>query len=200
MARAGAHVRHLQPRRLRAAVARDGDIRRRGFLDRRCRRAPARGRRARDLGDVPAGAHGGTMGLVDPRPDAGAAAVHGPPLAPRLRGAQADETCLARAPAPRRLGERARERRPRRPARAAPRGLRADSQPRSDLETRSRAHRPRPPRRPRDAVRACRHGPLLPPPPRRPAVRGARHGVALGSARNQHDVLLRARGDRDRRS
>ena len=86
VAGAGLHVRHLQPRRVRAALDRDGDVRRRGVLHRRGRRSLARRRRAGDLGDVPAGARRRAVGVVDPRADAGAAAVHRPALAARHRG------------------------------------------------------------------------------------------------------------------
>ena len=88
VARAGLHVRRVQPRRLRAALDRDGDLRRRGVLHRRCRRAPARRRSARDLGDVPAGARRRAVGVVDPGADARAPPLHRPALAARLGGAE----------------------------------------------------------------------------------------------------------------
>ena len=66
-------------------------LRRRGLLDRRCRVALARGGRTRDLGHVPAGAHRGAVGMVDPRADARAPALHRPPLAARVGGADADD-------------------------------------------------------------------------------------------------------------
>ena len=61
----------------------------------------------------------------------------------------------------------------------------------------ARPRRPRAARRARHAVRPGRHRALLPPPARRPAVRRAGDRVALGGAGGEHDVLLRARGDRD---
>ncbi len=156
MARTGLHVRRLQPRRLRAAVACDGDLRRRGVLDRRHRRAPTRRGSAGDLGDVPAGARRRAVGVVDPRADARAPALHRPALAPRLGGAEPDAEGLARAPASRRLGERPRQRRPRRVARDAARRVRADPQSRSDLAAQPRAPRssPRSPSSPRRTARS----------------------------------------------
>ena len=137
--------------------------------------------------------------LVDPRADARAPALHRPALAARVRGAQADDDVIwlalpllvvwANVHGSVALGALlvmllAR--------------VRAGPQSRRDLAAQRRAHRPRAARRPRDAVRPDRDGPLLPPPARRPAVRRARDRVALGGPGDQHDVLLRARGDRGR--
>ena len=89
----------LQPRRLRAAVARDVSLRRERVLHRRCRVAPARRRPACDLAHLPSRPHrSAPIGMVDPRADARAPPLHRPPLAPRDGGAVADETGLARAP------------------------------------------------------------------------------------------------------
>ena len=51
-------------------------LRRQRLLDRRRGRTPARRGSARDLGAVPARAHGRAVGVVDPGADAGAAALH----------------------------------------------------------------------------------------------------------------------------
>ena len=169
------------------------------LLDRRCRRAPARSRSPRDLGDVPAGARRRAVGVVDPRADARAPAVHRPALAARLGGAHTDAADLARAPAARRLGERARQRRARRAARDAARRVRADPQPRRDLvraASRSSLLAPL-------AVLATPYGPvetaryyhlLLVDPPFAGRVTEWRWAAPDG----EHDALLRARGDRDR--
>ena len=72
---------------LRASVDRHVRVRRRGVLDRGGSRTLAGRGRSRVLGDVPAGARRRAVGVVDPRPDARPAALYGPPLAPRHAGA-----------------------------------------------------------------------------------------------------------------
>ena len=155
--------------------------------------------RAGDLGDVPAGARRRAVGVVDPRADARAAALHRPALAPRLarRGSPTRRVWLAL---------------PLLVVWANVHGsvalgallvmlLGAYELVRSRGATWPRSVAllaPRPARRARDAVRPGRDRPLLPPAPRRPAVRRTRDRVALGRAGREHDVLLRARRDRDR--
>ena len=96
-------------------------VRRLCVRDRDRRRSLARRRAACDLGDVPARSRSRALGLVDPCADARAAAVHGAPVAARVRSAEPVATHLARAPAARRLGADPRQRRARRAARDAAR-------------------------------------------------------------------------------
>ena len=123
----------VQPRRLRAPVGRDVSLRRERILHRRCRVAPARRRPACDLAPLPSRPHLSGDRMDDPRADARAPPLHRPSLAPRDRGAVADETGLARAPTARDLGERARKRRAGSAARDAPRRVRAHSESRKNV-------------------------------------------------------------------
>ena len=133
VARAGLHVRHAQPRRLRAPLDRDGDLRRGGVLD-RCRRRTPTGAGARAIWVM-------FLPVLVAAPWAWSirAQMLALPLYTGLLwllaigGAEPDAAHLACAPDPRRLGEPPRKRRPRRVARDAPRRLRADPQPGREL-------------------------------------------------------------------
>ena len=117
---------------------------RRRVHPRRGRRALARGRAEGDLAALPARAPRRTVGLDDPRAAASAPALHRPPLAARDRGAAAVESRLDRVPDAPRVGEPARERRPRRAADDAPRRDRARSKPWTELAATSRCSSPPP--------------------------------------------------------
>ncbi len=123
--RSGRHVRHLQPRRLRAALDHGVRLRRGRVHARGCRIALARRRPACDLAALPPRPHLRGPRLVDPCPDADAPAVHRAPVAPRHAGAPPDEPRLDLPAHARRLGEPARERGPRCAARDAPGRVRA---------------------------------------------------------------------------
>ena len=141
MARAGLHVRRLQPRRVRASLDRRVRLRRR-CVHARCRGVEVTRRGAAgDLAPLPPGPDLRGARLVDPRPDADASSLHGPPLAPRDAGAPAVEPRLVGTPAPRRLGEHARECSPRSAARRAPRPLRARTNARTLGNAKHRADR-----------------------------------------------------------
>ena len=197
VARAARDLRHPLARRARARHHPRRRRRRHGLLDRRCGLALARRGSARDLGDVPAGAPRGAMGLVPPSAGARAGAVHRAAVAARDPGAASERPRVDRARTARRVGERARERSAGSAPRGAPRRVRARAEPGPVVAAERRARRPRAARGSRHPLRARGHGPLLPPAPRRPAVRGTGHGVALGGAGREHDVLLRARRAHD---
>ena len=146
MARAGLHVRRLQPRRVRPSLDRRVRLRRR-CVHARCRGVEVTRRGAAgDLAPLSPGPDLRGARLVDPRPDADASSLHRPPLAPRNAGAPAVEPRLVGTPAPRRLGEHARECSPRSAARHAPRPLRARTNARTLGNAKHRADRPRPAR------------------------------------------------------
>ena len=159
MARPGLHVRRLQPRRVRAPLDRRLRLRRRRLHARSGGVEIARRRPAGDLAALPPRAHLRRARVVDPRADAHAAALHGPPLAPRVAGAPPEQPRLDRAADARPLGEHARERRARRAARHAPRRLRAPAQPRQIGAPEHRPDRAGAARDPRHPVRPGRQPP-----------------------------------------
>ena len=96
VARPGSHVRRLQPRRIRAPLDRDLRLRGRSFLDRGRSGALARRRSSGVLGDVPARARRGAVGVVDPRTDARPPAVHRSALASHDAGTPTHAKSVAR--------------------------------------------------------------------------------------------------------